>query len=69
MTVILDVKPLLDPEIAEALSALTLELGSLSEENLPIIRKGMAALPAVPLSGTVECIEHVLPDRDHGLDT
>ena len=31
MTVILDVKPLLDPEIAEALSALTLELGSLDE--------------------------------------
>ncbi len=65
MTAILNVKPLLDPEIADALSAVNLQLDSLSKESLPQIRKRMAALPAVPLSGKVECIEHVLTERDH----
>lgn len=60
----LDVKPLLDPEIAQALSSLKLGLGSLSVENLPSIRKDMAP-PPVELSNDVACIEHVLAERDH----
>jgi acetyl esterase/lipase len=65
MTVSLDVKPLLDPEVAQALSFLDLELGSLSSENLPRIRQRMAALPPVPLSNEVTCDEHFISERDH----
>lgn len=65
MTNILDVKPLLDPEIAKALETLQLGLGALTRENLSKIRQGMSSRPAIPVSDAVLRTDHVIPDRPH----
>src|SRR5512143_2792511 len=49
----LDVRALLDPEVAAALAAFPLALGSLSAETLPMIREAFRNLPPVPLSVSV----------------
>ena len=59
----LDVRALLDPEIAAALSAIPFDLGQLSAAALPAIRAGFAAMPPVPLSDQVERTDHAIPGR------
>jgi acetyl esterase/lipase len=59
----LDINALFDPEVAEAITRLNSESGSLSNETLAQIRANRDALPFAPLSGQVECVQHTIPDR------
>jgi acetyl esterase/lipase len=63
MTTPLDISSLLDPEIIQALAGLNLRFDTLSMETLPRIRKGMAALPPVPVSNSVKRADHDVPAR------
>ena len=60
MTRDLDVRPLLDPDAAEALAAFPLDLGALSDETLPTVRELMGAMPVPELSDLVERTDHVV---------
>jgi len=60
---VLDVSSLLDPEIASALAELNLKFDTLSHKTLPRIRKGLAALPPLPVSDDVSRVDHVIPTR------
>jgi acetyl esterase/lipase len=59
----IDVRALLDPEVAAALAAFPLALGSLSAESLPMIREAFRNLPPVPLSDAVQRTDHDVPSR------
>jgi acetyl esterase/lipase len=63
MSAPLDVRALLDPEVAAALAAIPFDLGILSDATLPAIRAGFAAAPPVPLSDQVERRDHAVPGR------
>jgi acetyl esterase/lipase len=63
MSVSVDVRTLLDPDVAAALAAFPMALGSLSAESLPIIRQAFASMPALPLSDAVERTDHDVPAR------
>lgn len=58
-----DVRALLDPEVAAALAAFPLALGSLSAETLPMIRQAFGSLPPVPLSDAVQRTDYDVPSR------
>ena len=60
----LDVRPLLDPEIAEVLAAFPLDLGTLTNESLPAIRAGMGSIPGPPLSDKVTRVDYDIPGRE-----
>ncbi len=65
MTAPLDIRPLLDPAIADSLAAFPMDLGALSDELLPLIRSGMgASTDAVELSDRVLRTDHEIPDAD-----
>ena len=59
----LDVRPLLDPEIAAVLANLPLGLGMLSDATLPQIRAAGLLRPAIPLSEDVLRSDHDIPGR------
>ena len=59
----LDVLTLIDPEVAEALVALDLRLGELSNERLQSIRDRLSAVPLPALSDAVERRDHAVPER------
>jgi acetyl esterase/lipase len=63
----LEVRNLLDPEIAAVLAALPIDvgqlLGSLSPDTLPIVRAAMGMMPLPELSDDVERVDHVV-DHD-----
>lgn len=59
----LDVRPLVDPEIAAVLALMPFDLGALSDATLPAIRAGFAAAPPLPLSDQVERSDHGIPGR------
>ena len=59
----LDVRPLIDPEIAAVLAQMPFDLGALSHETLPKLRAALAAPPPTPLSDQVERTDHALPGR------
>jgi len=63
MSAPLDVRALLDPEIASALAAIPFDLSALSDAALPAIRAGFAAAPPVPLSDQVIRSDHAIPGR------
>jgi acetyl esterase/lipase len=63
MTASVDVRALLDPEVAAALAAFPLALGSLSAEALPMIREAFRNLPPVPLSDAVQRTDHDVASR------
>ncbi len=63
MSTPLDITPLLDPEIMQALAPLNLRFGKLSHDSLPKVRASMAALPPPPLSGRVSITDHPVPAR------
>jgi acetyl esterase/lipase len=67
---ILDVRSLLDPEIAAVLASLPVDMGelfgSLSDETLPSVRALMGRMPMPELSADVERADHVV-DEAHGL--
>lgn len=65
MSTLLDITPLLDPEVTAALQALGLNLGALSNATLAQIRVGMASMPVPPLSDAVTRTDHVIPERPH----
>ena len=64
----LDIRPLLDPEIAAMLAASPVDigavLGSLTKESIVDIRTMFGATPPPPLSDTVERTDYDLPGRD-----
>lgn len=59
----LDVKALLDPEIAAAIEGLDLGFATLSNETLPNVRAMWAALPRPEVSDKVARTDHVIPQR------
>lgn len=54
---------LIDREVGEALAALDLRLGDLSDVTLPDIRARMRSIPAPPLSDAVERLDYAVPAR------
>ena len=58
-----DVRNLLDPEIAAILAQFPIDLSILSAETLPIVREMMGAMPAPPLSDQVELADYEIPGR------
>ncbi len=56
----MDVAKLIDPDVAEALRAFPLDLGTLTNERLPALRAGMVAA-SVPLSDRVARTRVVVP--------
>ena len=58
-----DVMTLIDPEVAEALVALDLRLGELSDERLHSIRERLGAVPLPALSDAVERRDYPVPER------
>jgi acetyl esterase/lipase len=62
----LDIRPLIDPEVAAALAKMPLGLGALTAEALPAIRAGFGAMPQPQLSDQVERTDHAIPGR-HGV--
>lgn len=62
----LDVRTLLDPDIAAGLAALPFDigevLGSLTDESLPGIREALATLPAPEVSDAVVRTDHVVDE-------
>jgi acetyl esterase/lipase len=58
-----DVMTLIDPEVAEALVALDLRLGELSDERLHSIRERLGAVPLPALSDAVERRDYAVPER------
>jgi acetyl esterase/lipase len=63
MSAAIDVRALVDPEIAAALAALPLALGTLSAETLPMFREAFRSRPPVPLSDAVQRTDHDIPSR------
>ena len=63
MPAIVDVRALLDPEVAAALAAFPLGLGALSNATLPLIRQGFAQRAPLPVSDNVQRTDHDLPAR------
>ena len=63
MTSKIDVMTLIDPQVAEALVALDLRLGELSDQGLHSIRERLAAVPLPALSDAVERRDHAVPER------
>ena len=63
MTATVDVRALLDPEVAAALAAFPLGLGALSNESLPMIRQAMQSRPAIPVSDMVARSDHDIAGR------
>jgi acetyl esterase/lipase len=64
-TTAVDVRSLLDPQVATALEAFPLDLGVLAPETLPGIRAGMRDRPAVvELSDEVRRTDHAIPATD-----
>lgn len=63
MSTVLDVQPLIDPEVAQALLALDLRLGDLSDDRLQSIRDRMRSIPMPPLSDAVARRDYALPKR------
>ncbi len=65
---ILDVRGLLDPEIAAVLALLPLDIGelfgSLSDTTLPMVREVMGQMPLPELSDSVERTDHVVEGAD-----
>jgi len=59
----LDITPLLDPEIMQALAPLNLRFDRLSLQTLPRVREALAALPAPPVSDQVTRVDHAVPER------
>ena len=59
----LNVRALLDPEVAAALAAFPLALGTLSVETLPMIRQVGLMRPAIPLSDAVIRTDHDIAGR------
>ena len=60
----IDRHPSVAPEVAEILAQSPLDLGSLSDELLPMIREGMADAPVPELSDAVEREDHQVPAAD-----
>ena len=64
----LDIRPLLDPEIAALLAASPVDigaaLGSLTNESVVEIRTMFGATPPPPLSDSVERTDYPVPGRD-----
>ena len=60
-----DVMSLIDPEVEQALIALDLRLGELSDTNLAGIRARLGAAPLPPLSDALTRTDHVVPARPH----
>lgn len=61
MTAPIDVKALLDPEVAEALAAFPIDLGVLTPELLSTIRDAMGSMPqTVELSDRVSRVDHAV---------
>lgn len=56
-------KNLIDPEVAEALAALDLRLGDLSDATLAGIRERMRSVPIPTLSDAVERLDYSVPER------
>ncbi|NBT79996.1 MAG: alpha/beta hydrolase, partial [Betaproteobacteria bacterium] len=54
---------LIDPEVSEALAALDLRLGDLSDATLAGIRERMRSVPIPTLSDAVERIDYPVPER------
>lgn len=63
MTEPVDVRSLLDPEIAEVLAGLAIDLSQLSDHTLPSVREAMASLPPMELSDSVTRKEFDIPRR------
>jgi acetyl esterase/lipase len=59
----IDITPLLDPEIATALTRLKMGFDTLTRESLPKVREFMANIPPLPLTDKVERTDHQVPDR------
>ncbi len=59
----LNVRALLDPEVAAALAAFPLALGTLSLATLPMIRQAGLMRPALPLSDAVTRTDHDIAGR------
>ena len=59
----LDIRPLIDPEVAECLAALPVDLGQLfstmTDHDIVAVRELMAAMPQPPLSDDVERTDYV----------
>lgn len=56
-------KNMIDPEVAEALAALDLRLGDLSDATLAGIRERMRSVPVPTLSDAVERLDYPVPER------
>jgi acetyl esterase/lipase len=60
----LDIRPMIDPEVAECLAALPVDLGALfstvTDEAIVGVRELIAAMPEPPLSDEVERTDHVV---------
>jgi acetyl esterase/lipase len=63
MTSKIDVMTLIDPEVAEALAALGVRFGELSDATLPSICQQRDAAPMPPLSDAVERRDYAVPER------
>lgn len=63
VTTPLDVRAMLDPEIAEALAQFPIDLGQLNNESLGLIRELLGSAPPLPLTDLVERSDHALAGR------
>jgi acetyl esterase/lipase len=64
MTEVLDVAPLLDPDVVAALAELNFDSGRLSDATLPKFRQARMLMPTADLYDRVERTDHAIPGTD-----
>lgn len=64
MSATLDISPLLDLEVMQALAPLNLPYARLSVETLPEVRAALAAIPPIPVSDAVSRDDHLVPGHE-----